>query len=533
MALQAADNGLVVDPHQSAASRGRLYSRLLWRNRLIGFLRWAVPLLGLALAGFLIGSIIIANLAKDYGIKRLRLEDDKIVVDTPEYSGVMSDGTTYSVVAEAAKIQIDDTDIIDLETATIKTEDKRDYSLTARSDFAVLDLKEQTVTVPDLMRTVDSDGVRGWLHQALIEWRDQTLTSSGDVRFKFPDGGDINAASLKYDADKDIWNFRQAVYRTPSQATETENAGAGGGAETAAPESDTGEDDTVYDVVTGDRLVVREKPNNATFTGNVVVTRPDLTVWADEILVQFAAARMQDPSLFTATGNVKLKDDVQTVTGDSGVYDPNTKIMHVTGDVAVKTDSGLVKAPELTSNLETHVSEFTTGGSGKVSGDFHSEDDVKVVSDRFVVRRDDNVAEFIGNVIVDQNKLRVFADRVVVYLAEGGSDEIRYYEAFGNVVIKEPDQTSTGDRGHYDPNTRIMRLTGNVKVTNKSGTVDASQLVVNLKTNVSTFTASGENRVTGVFRSNDNGGNSGGLFSSQDGSGQSGGGGGSDAPLDL
>ncbi|UXN74294.1 hypothetical protein N8D56_03445 [Devosia sp. A8/3-2] len=46
-----------------------------------------------------------------------------------------------------------------------------------------------------------------------------------------------------------------------------------------------------------------------------------------------------------------------------------------------------------------------------------------------------------------------------------------------------------------------MRLTGNVVVVNSGGTVNSSELVVNLETNVSTFSSTGGGRVTGVFNS--------------------------------
>ncbi|WP_449396881.1 hypothetical protein [Devosia riboflavina] len=42
-------------------------------------------------------------------------------------------------------------------------------------------------------------------------------------------------------------------------------------------------------------------------------------------------------------------------------------------------------------------------------------------------------------------------------------------------------------------------MTGNVEVSNAAGSVNAQELVVNLATNVSTFTASEGGRVTGVF----------------------------------
>jgi lipopolysaccharide export system protein LptA len=48
----------------------------------------------------------------------------------------------------------------------------------------------------------------------------------------------------------------------------------------------------------------------------------------------------------------------------------------------------------------------------------------------------------------------------------------------------------------------LLRLTGDVQVVNASGTIDAGELVVNLATNVSTFTSGDSGgRVTGVFTS--------------------------------
>ena len=64
-----------------------------------------------------------------------------------------------------------------------------------------------------------------------------------------------------------------------------------------------------------------------------------------------------------------------------------------------------------------------------------------------------------------------------------------------------PDQKATGERAVFNPGDQLLRLTGNVKVTNPSGTVDSQELVVNLETNVSTFTSTGGGRVTGVFTS--------------------------------
>ena len=124
---------------------------------------------------------------------------------------------------------------------------------------------------------------------------------------------------------------------------------------------------------------------------------------------------------------------------------------------------------------------------------------VEITADRFVIKEQQNRAEFSGNVLVTQPDLKVWADRVIVHYGNGGTSDIESFEALTNVKIQNADQTATGDRAVYDPKTRILRLTGNVVVVNDSGVVSAPELIVNLKTDVSEFSTTGGGRVTGVF----------------------------------
>lgn len=127
---------------------------------------------------------------------------------------------------------------------------------------------------------------------------------------------------------------------------------------------------------------------------------------------------------------------------------------------------------------------------------------VEITSDLFVMNEAGQEAVFTGNVVVVHPNVTVWAPKVVATYGEGGTTDIRTFEASGgNVRLKTQDQDATGDRAVFTPADQLLRLTGNVKVNNASGTVDASELVVNLETNVSTFTSSGGGRVTGVFTS--------------------------------
>ena len=119
---------------------------------------------------------------------------------------------------------------------------------------------------------------------------------------------------------------------------------------------------------------------------------------------------------------------------------------------------------------------------------------VEITSDQFVMNETAHEAVFTGNVVVVHPTVTVWAPKVVATYGEGGTTDIETFVASGgNVRLKTKDQDATGDQ--------LMRLTGNVTVVNASGTVKATELVVNMATGVSTFTSSGGGRVTGVFTS--------------------------------
>ena len=126
-------------------------------------------------------------------------------------------------------------------------------------------------------------------------------------------------------------------------------------------------------------------------------------------------------------------------------------------------------------------------------------DPVKITGDTFVIDDSNHKATFTGQVVVVRAKLHVWASKVVVDYGDGGPSDIKSFIATGHVRIKTPDQDATGDQAVYDPNTQLLRLTGNVIVVNSTGTVGSSELVVNMLTNTSTFTATKGGRVSGVF----------------------------------
>lgn len=127
-------------------------------------------------------------------------------------------------------------------------------------------------------------------------------------------------------------------------------------------------------------------------------------------------------------------------------------------------------------------------------------DKVEITADRFVVEESSSRAEFSGNVIIKQPGLTVWANKVVVRYGPGGPSDLKDFEALGNVRIKQAEQSARGDRGVYNPTTKILILYGNVSVTNDSGTITGPQLIVNIASGTSSFPSNKDGgRVNAVF----------------------------------
>lgn len=129
------------------------------------------------------------------------------------------------------------------------------------------------------------------------------------------------------------------------------------------------------------------------------------------------------------------------------------------------------------------------------------QEQVEITADRFLVEENANLATFSGNVVVVQGDLTVRANQVIVHYGTGGASDIESLEAVGKVVIDTPTQHVTGQRGTYDPKTRVMIVTGNVVAESVSGRVSGKRLRVDFRANTTEFDTDtdGGGRVTGVF----------------------------------
>jgi lipopolysaccharide export system protein LptA len=122
--------------------------------------------------------------------------------------------------------------------------------------------------------------------------------------------------------------------------------------------------------VTADTFVVNQNNSTATFTGNVVVTRDDLTVWADKVEVSYGSGGAQDIQDLTASGHVRLKTSDQEATSSQATFNPRTQVLRLWGNVTVTNSTGTLNGPELVLNLEEQTTVFSSNGGGRVTGVF-------------------------------------------------------------------------------------------------------------------------------------------------------------------
>lgn len=93
------------------------------------------------------------------------------------------------------------------------------------------------------------------------------------------------------------------------------------------------------------------------------------------------------------------------------------------------------------------------------------------------------------NPVYEHNGNTLSSDSGIVY-----EDEIRrqFFEAFGNIVITQPSGTVIyADQLHYDASAQLAKLSGNVKLVDKSSVLTTNYLTYNMRSKVGTYTGGG------------------------------------------
>jgi len=198
------------------------YRKLVRRNRMVGVLRLAVPVVGAFVLVALLVQIALSSLGARYSIGRIEVSPDRIKVEAPEYAGTMSDGSTYRVWAEEAAAAVENTNLIALNNARVVLERLDGLRREASAAIGMLDTVTQEVRVEGATDISDSSGTSGRLYDSVFDWATQTLTARGRVAIDYADGATVRAEGMVHEAELSRWTFTKATVTLPS--TPGENA---------------------------------------------------------------------------------------------------------------------------------------------------------------------------------------------------------------------------------------------------------------------------------------------------------------------
>jgi lipopolysaccharide export system protein LptC len=201
--------------HADAAQRFAVYRRLEARNRIVAILRVGVPVLGAVALSALLLQIYASSQTSRFGISNVVVSPDSVTVETPEYSGLLDDGSAYRVSASSARADVEATERIGLMDAALTMVKPDGVTILVETPAAVLDTSGQIVEIEGEARVSNSEGTSGVLLDTVFDYAAQRLVGNGPVSVDYADGTQIEAEGLTYDAVALVWTFTRATVTLP------------------------------------------------------------------------------------------------------------------------------------------------------------------------------------------------------------------------------------------------------------------------------------------------------------------------------
>lgn len=166
-----------------------------------------------------------------------------------------------------------------------------------------------------------------------------------------------------------------------------------------------------------------------------------------------------------AVDKVRIVTPTQRAFGDKGIYDVDNGVLVLTGRVRMETETDRITARDSLEYWEKR-----------------------------------NLAVARGNAIAERGNNKLRADVLTAHFRKDatGKSRVHQVDAFDNIVITTPDEIVRSNRGVYDVETGIAKLTGSVKITRGTNQLNGEYAEVNLNTGVSRLFGRGGG-VRGIF----------------------------------
>jgi lipopolysaccharide export system protein LptA len=257
------------------------------------------------------------------------------------------------------------------------------------------------------------------------------------------------------------------------------------------------------DISARDGIEWRQEEREVIARGNAKAIRGDVTVTADRLTAWYrkkgateaaaspapATGLAGDPSTegseiyrLQADGHVNIFTATDRAQGDKATYDLDQAVMVMTGrDLKLTTPNDVITAKD---DLEYWPQKHMAVARGDAV--VTTSDAKRVAADTLVAYTSDNAqpgATPSGATRVSTPAAKPSNDPIV------SSGKLQRVEAFGNVSVRTPTDTVTGDRGVYIPDTGMARLGGNVRITRGQNQLNGAEADVNMKTGIATLVA--------------------------------------------
>ena len=280
------------------------------------------------------------------------------------------------------------------------------------------------------------------------------------------------------------------------------------------------------DISASDGIEWRQVEQQVIASGNARAIRGQVTVNADRLTAWYrkkgaagaaqpapVAGLVGDPSTegneiyrLQADGHVRIFTPTDQAQGDKATYDLDQSVLVMTGrNLKLTTPTDTITAKD---DLEYWPQKHMAVARGNAV--VTTNDAKRVAADTLVAYTTDNppppsakaapTSTTPSSAIpssVTSSSVTPSGDPLTA------SGKLQRVEAFGNVSIRTPTDTVTGDRGVYVPDTGMARLGGNVRITRGQNQLNGAEADVNMKTGIATLIGQKAGRVQGLVVPND------------------------------
>ena len=123
---------------------------------------------------------------------------------------------------------------------------------------------------------------------------------------------------------------------------------------------------------------------------------------------------------------------------------------------------------------------------------------IKIVSDKLEIIRDENISIFSGNVYAIEGNIEIWSEKLIM-TSSNDETEVEEINAHGNVKIVREELSINGDRAQYDPVQNILIVFGKVEVIQNRNIIMCDKIIVDLENSSSIMSSDSSKRVEALI----------------------------------